>query len=163
MTPSDHDPWYESRDPSRVARGFSWRAALAIIVAIVFFGGIGAAIWAFRTASSDVKGRGDAVQNKNSGINRVGAQERFQTLYNAVLAADQRIDVMAAAAKKTPGDLVAQTNLTGATNYCIQAVADYNAETHKYSARDFRDPELPYEIDQLDPKTDCKESKESTR
>jgi hypothetical protein len=157
------EPWYESDNPSRVARGAGWRAGLVIVAVVVFVGVIGVGIWAFRFATSDAKGRGDAVQNKNSGVNRVGAQERFHTLYNAVLAADKRIDVLAATVKALPGDVVAQTNYVGAKNFCIQAVADYDAETHKYSARDFRDPGLPYEIDQLDPKTDCQETKETPR
>jgi cytoskeletal protein RodZ len=149
---------YPTSDERRDARRSGWlvlRWTLAIIVIIVL---IGWGLWALGVGTSDVKGRGDAIKNKNSGTNRVAAQERFESLYAEVTSSDQKIDVMAAAVKASPGDTVAQTNLTGVQNYCIQAVADYNAEARKYSAKDFRPTDVPAQIDNSDPATDCKEN-----
>jgi hypothetical protein len=68
------EPWYESDNPSRVARGMSWRAGVWIVCAVLFFGLLGAGIWAFRVASSDVRGQGNATQKINAADNRLFAQ-----------------------------------------------------------------------------------------
>lgn len=153
--------WYDSDNPSTVARGFSWRAAIWIAGAVLFFGGLSIAHWGFGVFTSDIKGQGDATKTKNSGTNRIAAQERFEELYAGIKAADERIDVMAAAKKAAPNDLVAQVNYTGALAYCIQIRADYNAEARKYTAEQFRAADLPAQIDATDPAFDCKETKES--
>lgn len=147
-------PWYESDNPDRVTISLAARILLGLAVLAIIAGGI----WGFRVAASDVKGQGDAARTKNSAPNRIAAQERFETLYADIKAADERIDVMAAAKKASPTDLVATTNYTGAVNYCIQIRADYNAEARKYTAEQFRAADLPAQIDSLDPAFDCKES-----
>jgi hypothetical protein len=158
MTPQDRkrEPWYENDNPARVVRGASWRGAIWITCAVVFVLALSAGIWALKVGTSDVKGQGDATSRKNSGTNRVAAQERFEELFANVKAADQRIDVMATAKQAAPDDVVAQANYTGAINFCIQTVADYNAEARKFSAQDWRAPDLPHQIDPLDKTTDCK-------
>lgn len=153
--------WYESDNPTTVARGVSWRAAIWIALAVVFILALSAGIWALKVGTSDVKGQGDAQRTKNSGTNRIAAQERFEELYAGIKAADERIDVMAKAKKANPKDVVAATNYTGAVNYCIQIRADYNAEARKYTAEQFRSIDLPAQIDSTDPAFDCKETGES--
>lgn len=150
--------WYESDNPTRVARGASWRIGVWIVAAVLFFAVIGIAIWGFKVGTSDVKGQGDAVRQKNSGTNRIAAQERFESLYAEIKAADRRLDPLAAAVKADPTSHVAQTNLAGAVSYCIGVVADYNAEARKYTSEDFRAVDLPEQIDDLNPETDCQET-----
>lgn len=151
--------WYDSDNPSTVVRGGTWRLMVLILVFLLFFGLIGIGLWAFGVFTSDVKGRGDAVKTKNSAVNRIAAQENFHNLYQDVVAADRRIDVIAATLAKNPDSQVWQTNYTGAVTYCIDAVAAYDAEVKKYTKREYLDISLPQDrIDDQDPATDCKES-----
>lgn len=129
--------------------------ALLILLLIVL---LGTGWWVFRVATSDVKGQGDALIRKNSATNRIGAQQRFEELYADILASDRRIDTLAADAAANPDSQVAQTNLTGSITYCQDVVADYNALARSYTAQDFRAYDLPAQIDNLNPATDCKES-----
>lgn len=150
--------WYDSDNPTTVARGASWRSAVWIACAVVFVLALSAGIWALKVGTSDVKGQGDAQRTKNAAGNRIAAQEGFEQLYADIKAADQRIDVMATARKSDPADLIAKANYTGAINYCIQVRADYDAKARKFSQGEFRAADLPYSIDQNDPTTDCKET-----
>lgn len=126
-------------------------AALAGLLVVALIIGV----WAFKVATSDVKGRGDAVQTKNSSANRIRAQEEYVETYNEVLAADKRIDIMQAALDASPGSQVAQTNLTGSETYCVGVVKDYDALIDKYTSADFIPDGYPEQIDSLDPTTDC--------
>lgn len=151
--------WYDSDNPTTVVRGASWRSAIWIALAVVFILAVSAGIWALKVGTSDVKGQGDAARTKNSGTNRIAAQERFEELYAGVKAADQRLDSLAAAKKADPKDFVAATTYTGAVNYCIDLRAQYDADARKYTAEQFRAVDLPAQIDQLDPAFDCLEKK----
>lgn len=147
--------WFESRNPDRVGASIGLRILLILGVIAL----IGVSVWGFKVTTSDTKGAGDATRSKNSGTNRIAAQERFEDLYAGIKAADQRLDVLATAKKAAPSDVVAATNYTGAVNYCIDLRAQYDAEARKYTAEQFRAADLPPEIDQLDPAFDCKEKK----
>jgi hypothetical protein len=153
------EKWYESDNPTRVARGGAWRIGAFIVVGILFFGAISIAMWTFGVFTSDIKGQGDAIRQKNTATNRIAAQERFEDLHQEIVAADQKIDLFADALKRDPDSQVAQTNLNGAIAYCVDTVADYNAEARKFTSQEFRAADLPYQIDQTSPKTDCEESK----
>lgn len=131
--------------------------ALLVIGAIIAVILISFGLWAAGVVLSGVIGQGNAIKIKNGTENRIEAQQQFEQLHADIFAADQRIDVMAAAAKATPG-IVSSTNLNGAINQCITVRADYDAEARKYTAAQFRAADLPLSIDQLDPATDCKES-----
>lgn len=156
------EPWYESDNPSRVARGMSWRAGLWIVAVVVFVALIGAGIWAVKVATSDVRGAGDQIQKVNSANNRIFAQEHFQTLYNGLLAYDQQLDQAAADKAEHPGDTYFATNYSGLVKTCIDARNQYNGDANKVTQAKWRDPALPYQIDALDPKTDCKEIPKET-
>lgn len=151
------DKWYDSDNPTTVVRGGTWRAIIWVLVVLGVIAVVSIGVWGFRVATSDVKGQGDAVIIKNDAVNRIAQQERFEQLYAEVKAADQKIVVMAAAVVADPNDKTAQQNLTGIQNYCISVIADYNALARKYSAEDFRSVDLPGQIDQSLPSTDCKE------
>jgi len=154
-------PWYEDDNPDRVARAAGGRAALWIIVAVLFSLILGAGLWFARVGTSDIKGQGDVTIQKNSAPNRIAAQERFESMWADVKATDRKIDLFAAAAKAAPNDRTAETNLLGAQSYCLSVVSDYNAAARKILAADFRAVDLPSEIDLTDPATDCKPSKEN--
>lgn len=130
--------------------------ALVLVVAV----GISVGVWAFRVATADVKGRGDTVIKNDEVNNRTRAQEKFYTMYRGIEAADANIDVAAATARAHPNDRIAGVNLDGAIMNCQNQVFAYNAETGKILSRDWRDPELPYEITVGggNPKTDCREN-----
>lgn len=147
--------WYDSDNPSTVVRGATWRTGVWVIAVLLFVSVIGVAVWGFGVLTSDVKGRGDAVVKKNSATNRISAQERFEDLYAEIVAADAKIGPARQAYKMNPSP-VNQTNLTGLTNYCLDVVADYNAEARKYTSEDFRSTDLPAQIDGFDSATDCK-------
>lgn len=145
-----------TRDVTRETGRFGgWGLIVGFMVLFVVLA-LSVAVWGFGVGTSDARGRGDAYKAKNSGTNRVAAQERFETLHADVIAADQRLDVLSQDTKARPDDAVASKTFTGAVSYCISARAAYDAEARKYSARDFRAIDLPDQIDPLDPTTDCK-------
>lgn len=145
-------------DYNAVARMFSWRIALWIMGAVAFLGALGAAIWATRVATSDVKGAGDTAREVNSANNRIAAQEHFHALFNQIKAYDQQLNQAAADKASNPGDDFWATNYSGLVKTCIDARSAYNADASKVTRGKWRDPELPYEIDAADPVFDCKEN-----
>jgi len=152
------EPWYESEDPGRVARGAGWRVGVWIVVGVIFFGLLGIGLWAFNVATSDVKGRGDAQIKVNSADNRLFAQGNFLDLYNEIKATDRKLDQAAADKAAHPNDPTAATNYTGLKAHCEDVRAEYNAAAKKISQAKFRDEDLPAQIDDSDPATDCKEN-----
>lgn len=155
------EPWYDSDNPSRVVRGFSWRAAVWIVVAVLFVGAVSAGIWAFNVATSDVKGKGDATRQVNAADNRLFQQGNFQQLYNDVISYDQRLDQAARDKAAHPNDDYWATNYTGLVNQCISTRNDYNAQAQKIVAAKFRDENLPAQLDPADPRFDCREASDA--
>lgn len=121
----------------------------SVIVAVL---ALSLGVWAFKVVTAPVKGRGDAIIQKNTATNWVQAQELFEQRYADVQVAGQRIQVASTALKQDPKNPTLRTNYTGVLNYCLQIVADYNADARKYSLEDFRSADLP---DQLDSTTYC--------
>lgn len=148
--------WYESKDPSVVARGAGWRLGAGFIVGLVCFAMIGLAVWGVRVATSDVKGEGDAVIQKNSAENWTKAQARFESLYAEIVATDRKVTAAKERVDADPDDRTAADTYFGTQNVCLSFVADYNAEARTYLSADFRAADLPEQIDDLDPTTDCK-------
>lgn len=153
-----HDPqwdknFYETENEARWMGGITKWGIFAVLLVV----GLGALVWALTVGTAETKGKGDAFRDKQSGTNRVQAQEEFEDRYQEILAADRRIDTLAQAAKADPSSSVAKQNLTGAVTYCQTIVGEYNAEARKYSKGDFRAADLPSEIDNTEPTTDCKE------
>lgn len=129
-----------------------------MVLLLVFMLIIGGLWWGFKVATSDIKGQGDAVRTKNSAVNRIAAQERFEVMYADVKASDQRLDVLAADKAADPADKVAARTYSGAVAYCITVRNEYNAEARKYTAEQFRASDLPASLDSLSSETDCKET-----
>lgn len=151
------EPWYESENPSRVARGASWRVAIWVIAIVLFCGLIATSIWAFKVVTSDVKGAGDATTQINSANNRINSQEWFHAQYAVILTADENLENAFDDMKAHPNDSFYQVNFTGLRNRCNEMVNNYNAEAMKVSRAKWLDPTLPVKIDSTDQATDCKE------
>lgn len=138
--------------------GLAVRTWLTAVVVFAFIMGLGAVIWGFKVATSDIKGRGDVEIIKNDGRNMVNAQELFHDRYNAIITADKNIQISAESLRETPNDTKIRTELSGQKMYCNDLVAAYNADTQKVSKESFRDSNLPSGIDDTNPNTDCKEN-----
>lgn len=155
------EPWYESENPGRVVRGASWRTGVWIVCAVVFVLALSGGIWWLKVATSGVKGAGDQTRIVNDGRNRVNAQEWFHGQYAQILAADRNLDEAAANLKANlgkPDEAFWRTNYSGLKNRCAEMVANYNAEAQKVTREQWRDPSLPAQVDDTDPRTDCKET-----
>lgn len=127
--------------------------AVASIVAI-FALSIG--IWAFRVSTSDVKGQGDATIAKNSAANWTKAQGEFESLYAEIVATDRKVTVAKAALDLDSDDQTSRDIYLGTQNVCLSFVADYNAKARTYLSANFRSADLPAQITDVDPTTDCK-------
>lgn len=155
-----HDDWRgEIRETNAVARSAGWRIALWIVAIVVLIGLIGGGIWVFKVVTSGPRGAGEQTRITNDGRNRVNAQEWFAGQYGLIRSTDRRIDEAAAdLAKAKPGDDFPQINYRGLVNRCMEMVGNYNAEATKVSRGQWRDESLPFQIDDSDPATDCKET-----
>ena len=137
------------------AKGIAW-GWLLLIIFIVIAVVTSAGLWLFGVATSGIKGQGDATKINNSAENWTEKQKLFHTKYQAVEGAKQKISVYKAsvASATTPGEKkTAQTNLDGMISQCINYATEYNTETSAVLSRDWKDPELPYNIN---PVTECK-------
>ena len=167
-----NDKWYDSEDPERFARGAGWfglKWSTIIVVAVLIIGAvISAGAFALNVATSDVRGRGDAVIQKNSGLNRTQAQAQFRATIESIRSLDMRLSDAKvqlddfnkshpSVGNGTPYDPTAEQRanllrtVTGLQQQCRIAVADYDASTSTYTLRDFRDADLPKRIESTDP------------
>lgn len=128
-----------------------------MIVAVAACVALGIGIWGFRVATSEPKGRGDAAIEKNSAANWTTAQARFESLYAEIVAADRKVTLAHEALGTDPGNRTARDTYYGTRTVCLSIVADYNAAARTYLAADFRSADLPAQIGDADPATDCKE------
>lgn len=151
-----NDYWKEDRRVlNRAGRfGLGWVLVVVLFVTIISVGG-----WGLTVLLSGPKGRGDAIIEKNSANNWVKAQKEFNDRYQDILATDLKIDAAKDALKGHANDTVLQTNYNGLVNYCLSAVGEYNSLARSYLAADFRDADLPSQIDPTNSTTDCKENK----
>lgn len=161
----DYDYWGErERDfaakPTRTTAKWTVRVWVIIGLALALALVTGSVVWVVRVGLSDAKGRGDAEVIKNEARNRIRAQEGFEKLYADIQAADQRLTLTAdALARKSGGDVRLETELLGQKHFCLGLVSEYNAKARSFSQQDFRAADLPREVDQSAPTTDCEEKK----
>lgn len=127
--------------------------SLASLLGLVLISWAG---WAISVAVSGPKGQGDAIKNKNSSANWTAAQARFEELYAAVQSADEKTELAAARLKTNPTDVTLGQQHAGVQSGCVSLAAEYNAESRKFLAADFKSADLPYQIDRTDPAFDCK-------
>lgn len=160
MADEDWDRRAERFDKRPVRASVQGLAAgwVVAIVVVVLAGVIGAGVWLFRVSTSDVKGQGDAQIIKNEARNRIRAQEGFESKFAAIVAADKNLTITAEALQAKPGDLKLSTELNGQKMICNDLVAQYNAAARKFSDAEFRAADLPLQIEDANPATDCKEN-----
>jgi len=123
--------------------GLGWVATIIVITML-----IGMLGWGFTVLTSGIKGQGDATIQKNSGTNRIVQDARFQQLNESYKGSLAKIKIAQAAAKASPKDKTAQTNLVGTQQYCVDLVNQYNALAQSFIAEDFRGTNLPSTLDQ---------------
>ena len=144
------------RDANRGARwGLLW--ALIVVVVVVI---LSVVWWTLRVSTSDIKGQGDGVIEKNSSENWIAAQARFEDLYQDVVASDRKIQIAYDELQADPANPTLKTNYSSMKSICVNSVGQYDAEARKYLSAEWRAEDLPYQIDLTDPNTDCKENQE---
>ncbi len=148
----------ELREFDRASRSVGARVAIWTIVGVLFFGALGAGIWMFKVATSEVKGEGDKTRIVNDGKNQIAAQEAFEALFQQIQAYDRNLDQAAADKAEHPGDAFFATNYSGLVKQCNDAVGQYNADANKVSRAKWMSEDLPFQIDQTNPLFDCKET-----
>lgn len=142
--------FYETDSEARWWAGIFGR----VVIAIVLISLIGLGFFVFRTVTAEPKGRADAYRQQRSAANRIAQQAQFEDRFQDIQASDRKLDQ--ARVDAAAGDENAKIRYTGLLNYCEDAVAEYNANSRKYLAADFKSIDLPYQIDPTDPTTDCK-------
>lgn len=154
-------------DPRRV------KIIIAVLLAVVIIAPV--SIWGIRVATSDTRGAGNTEIERNSAENRIRAQAYFEQSFEDIKKFDLQIgdaqkaydDFVTNNPKPSADDLVAaqiygqqlnsrQVTLTGLQQQCQNTVANYDAEARKTLAAEWRSNELPYQIDDSSPETDCK-------
>lgn len=159
MSPLNRDEFRQDvRDANYVGRRAGLSTAGWFLVVMAFFAVIGIGTWAFKVVTSEAKGAGDATRQINSGKNRIAAQETFEALYGNIKSYDKNLDQAAQDKKEHPGDSFYATNYSGLVKQCNDAVAQYNADANKVSRAKWLTDDLPFQINENDPTTDCKES-----
>ena len=111
-----------------------------------------------KAATSETKGQLEKTIQINSGKNQIQSQELFQDLHAKILEYDKNLDIAALMHKANPSNAFHETNYTGLVMTCNAAVTQYNSEAGKVSRGKWMSPDLPYQIDQADPRYDCKET-----
>lgn len=160
MTPSDKfekrsdRKWDELGYDTRHGFWYAVKWGLAGVVSLVLLTVI---LWGTGVLWAGPKGAGDAHKTNESGTNRIAKQEMFEQLYADIQVADKRVGMFALARQASPDSYQASVNYEGAVNHCNQLVANYDAEARKQTSADWKAADLPAEIDQSDPKFDCKE------
>lgn len=153
------DDWAEDFEDAPVRTSVK---VVVIVLAVLLV--LGAAVWGLGVAFSWWKGQGDGYQQKNSAQNWITAQRGFHQAYNDIKVYGTKI----ADAKQaltdyqkahpgigngTPWDPAAQqesnlqTTLTGLQQQCLNTVAQYNTDAKAYLTEDWRDAELPSQVD----------------
>lgn len=159
----DYDEWDDrerrfTEKPVRTTMSATFRIWLVVVLVVVLGGLLSAGIWYFKVGTSDIRGAGNAEIIKNEAGNRIRAQEGFEKYFQAILAADQTINLTAESLKTDPGNPKLMTELMGQKQACMITVGQYNAKARSFSQADFRAADLPFEIDNTNPQTDCKEN-----
>lgn len=109
-----------------------------------------AGIWAASVALSGVTGSGGAIKRNNSTGNRIEQQANYEDLATGYDGYLQKIKLAQTALKvaNTPLDKqIAETNLEGVQQTCIDTAQEFNADSQKYLARDWKSAGLPATLD----------------
>lgn len=133
--------------------------AKVLVGSLVFLGivaVIGAVIWGFGVLTAPIKGKGDAAKINYSAENWTQKQAMFQHSYNGIIGFDKEITRYKEAIASGDDDRMNKELLNGVTAACNAEVTKYNAESNVYLSQDWKSINLPSQIDNTDPLTDCK-------
>lgn len=133
----------------------SAKITLWIVIGVIV---VGALFWGIKVATSGPRGQGDAFAQKNSAENWTRAQAEFNRRYQGIKALDKNVNQAAVALKRDPKNTRRQVEYDGNVRNCNDAVANYNSLSRSYLSEQFRDADLPYQIEDTDPTTDCQEN-----
>jgi len=139
--------WYDHNNADKVTRSGLWRFMVIVAVLAIFFALLGWLLWGLGVLGAPVKGAGDAYKQKESASNRIVQQAQFEDLkaeYDSTLV---KIKPAKQALERDPDSQIKNTELTGLVNYCIEVAGEYNAESRKYLAADFKAIDLPATLD----------------
>lgn len=138
------DDWREfKRDANR---GIRWGIGWWIVIIVIALG-LGAAIWGITVATSTVRGQGDGIIKRESAENWVDAQMRFEENYADYESTLVRIETAHTAWQNKPDNLTLEQTYLGTVGYCLELVADYNADARNFLREDFRASDLPASLD----------------
>ena len=135
---------------------FSFGKLLLITVLfIVIIGILMSALWAFGVFTSPIVGKGEAYKEIQSKEFRLGAYNYFFNQYHSIIGLEGSIDENLATLelleKGTKEYNRILTNVTALKSLRHQAIQEYNANaTKEYTAGQFRDAQLPYQIEDTD-------------
>jgi preprotein translocase subunit SecF len=141
--------WSETQDMRRAQRGAFGAWVIWVVGILIVIGAISIAVWGFNVGTSDVKGKGDVIREKNSGKNRIAQQERFQSLnasFEGFLVNLQGARQALAAADEDTKPM-RQVDLTGMQQQCVNTAQEFNALTQKVTAKDFIPDDVPQKLD----------------
>jgi len=145
--------------PTRSAIKWTTRAWVVVCVGVVLALILGAGIWLLAVATSDVKGQGDAEIIKNEAYNRIRAQEGFWVRYEGIKTADKNLTLTAEQLKRDPDNQKLEVELMGQKMICNDLIGQYNAAAQKFRDAEFRDAQLPHQIDDTSASdVNCKEN-----
>ena len=121
-----------------------------ILVILLIVGVVGIGLWGFGVFTSDIKGAGGAIKQRNSTVNRVQKQEQFEQLaadYDGYIVKINGL-VIAVKTSTDPTDKsLRQTELVGMRQVCVDAAQQFNAESRKYTSRVWKSAGLPATLD----------------
>jgi hypothetical protein len=139
-------------DTHRGAFGVAAGWTIAVVVLAL---ALGISLWAFGVFTSDIKGAGDAIKQKNRAVNRIQKQEQFEQIaadfdgYRAKIPVAVEAVKAAASTAATTDDELRLTELLGLRQTCIDAAQQFNAESRKYTSRDWKSAGLPERLDPI--------------
>jgi hypothetical protein len=129
---------------------------IVTIVLLAVMALIGGIVWIYGVATSGIKGQGDAIKINNSAQNWTEKQGMFEDKYAGIVAYDKEITRYAVQLAEDPKDRMTKELHNGVTAACVMEVKEYNAESRKFLSQDWKSIDLPAQITESDPATDCK-------
>lgn len=136
---------YYGKEERRFARGVAGWTLIALAFLLV----VGGALWLLGVGTANVKGRGGAYKQKVSAVNRVQKQEQFEQLAADFDGYAVKIRLAKRAVSEATGvdKQLRSTELVGLRQTCVDAAQQFNAESRKYSSRDWKSAGLPARLD----------------
>jgi hypothetical protein len=130
-----------------------------LLLIMVLWIGLASAVWGLRVATAGIYGRGEARIQIQSAASRIGAYNHFFNLCAAVQSQEASV---AALTTQLDGETDPKTrdrlatSLTGVSAQRERSIAQYNADARKdYTIGQFRDSDLPYQLDAKAEETPC--------